>query len=97
MLWDYAELSKLAKANGGPEKLVNILIASGKRKMFPWLGAALCVGAVTTISFQNAYKHLSKKKAESEAALEIAKKKLVQGIKDYDATLADEAHSNINI
>jgi hypothetical protein len=31
MAWDYAELSKMAKANGGPEKLMDILINSGKR------------------------------------------------------------------
>ena len=34
MAWDYAELSKMAKANGGPEKLVDLLINSGKRKIF---------------------------------------------------------------
>ncbi len=31
MAWGYAELSKMAKANGGPEKLVDLLINSGKR------------------------------------------------------------------
>lgn len=41
MAWDYAELSKMAKANGGPEKLMDVLINSGKKEMFPWLGVAV--------------------------------------------------------
>lgn len=94
MAWDYAELSKMAKANGGPEKLVDVLIDSGKRKMFPWLGAAVAVGVATTIVVQEAYKYLSKKKSESDAELELAKQELIQGIKDYDATHAKE-HSDI--
>ena len=32
MAWDYAELSKMAKENGVPEKFVDLLINSGKRK-----------------------------------------------------------------
>lgn len=44
MAWDYAELSKMAKANGGPEKLMDVLINSGKRKMFPWLGVQSQLG-----------------------------------------------------
>lgn len=96
MAWDYAELSKMAKVNGGPEKLVDILIDSGKIKMFPWLGVAVAVGVVTTIAVQKAYKYLSKKKVDSDTALELAKQELIQGIKDYDATHA-EVHFNTNI
>lgn len=44
----------MAKANGGPEKLMDILTNSGKREMFPWLGVAVAVGAVTTIAVQKA-------------------------------------------
>ena len=94
MVWDYAELSKMAKANGGPEKLVDLLINSGKRKMFPWLGAAVAVGVATTVLVQKAYKYLSDKKAESNAEMELAKQELIQGIKDYDAAHA-EVHSDI--
>jgi ribosomal protein S18 acetylase RimI-like enzyme len=75
MAWDYAELSKMAKANGGPEKLMDVLINSGKREMFPWLGVA--VGDTATIT-----------------ELELAKKELIQGIKNYDAINAKE-HSDI--
>lgn len=49
MVWDYAELSKMAKENGGPEKFVDFHINSGKRKMFPWIGAAAAAGAATTV------------------------------------------------
>lgn len=94
MAWDYAELSKMAKANGGPEKLVDLLINSGKRKVFPWLGAAVVVGVATTVLVQKAYRYLSNKKAESNAEMELAKQELIQGIKDYDATHA-EVHSDI--
>lgn len=96
MAWDYAELSKMAKANGGPEKLMDVLINSGKRKMFPWLGVAVAVGATTTIAVQKAYKYLSKKKAESDIELELARKELIKGIKNYDAINAKE-HSDIII
>ena len=85
MAWDYAELSKMAKANGGPEKLVDLLINSGKRKMFPWLGVAAAVGVATTVVVQKAYKYLSDNKTESNTEMELAKQELIQGIKDYDA------------
>lgn len=91
MAWDYAELSKMAKENGGPEKFVDLLINSGKRKMFPWIGAAAAAGVATTVVFQKAYKYLSDKKAELNTAMELAKQELIQGIKDYDAT-----HNEVN-
>lgn len=95
MAWDYAELSKMAKANGGPEKLVDLLINSGKRKMFPWIGVAALFGIATTVVVQKAYKYLSK--AESNTEIELAKQKLIQGIKDYDATNAEVQPNIMNI
>lgn len=97
MAWNYAELSKRAKANGGPEKLVDLLIDSGKRKMFPWLGAAVAIGAATTVVVQKAYKYLSDKKAESDTEIKLAKQELIQGIKDYDATHAEANSDTTNI
>jgi hypothetical protein len=41
--------------------------------------------AATTIAVQKAYKYLSKKKAESDTKLELAKKELIQETKNYDA------------
>lgn len=90
MAWDYAELSKMAKASGGPEKFVDLLINSGKRKMFPWILRAFGVGIVTGIAMVvavcKAYKYISEKKSESDTEMELAKQELIQGIKDYDAT-----------
>jgi hypothetical protein len=94
MSWVYAELSKMAKANGGPEKLVDLLFNSGKRKMFRWLGVAAAVGVATTVVVQQAYKYLFDKKAESNTEMELAKQELIQVIKDYDVTHA-EVHSDI--
>ena len=84
MGWDYAELSKMAKANGGPEKLVNSLVKSGKIKMMPWVGAALVGGVMATLGIQKTIKYLTDKKEKSNAEFEIAKQELIQGIKDYD-------------
>ena len=53
---------KDGKKNGGPEKLIDLLIDSGKRKMFPWLGGAAVVGITTTMVVQKVYKYLSDKK-----------------------------------
>lgn len=94
MKWDYAELSKMAKANGGPEKFVDLLIKSGKRKMFPFIGVAAVLGVTVTLVSQKAYKYLSDKKAESNTEIELDKQELIQGIKDYDATHA-EVNSDI--
>ncbi len=90
MKWNYAVLSRMAKANGGPEKLVSLLVNSGKRKMLPWLGVALAAGVLGTIVAQKVYKYFSAKKAESPTEVELAKQELIQGIKDYDAAHAEE-------
>lgn len=85
MAWNYAELSKMAKENGGPEKFVEILINSGKKQMIPWLGVALAGGMASTLGIQKVVKYFSQKKAMSDEAVEIAKQELIQGIKDYEA------------
>ncbi|MEG1265427.1 MAG: hypothetical protein RSB81_02435 [Anaerovoracaceae bacterium] len=48
---DYAELSKMAKANGGSEKLVDVLINSGKRKMFPNI-SLINEGVISIVDFE---------------------------------------------
>ena len=85
MSWNYAELSKLAKKAGGPEKLVNILIDSGKNTMKPWLIVAALGGSAFTLVVQKIIKYFRNKKKISDAEVEAAKKELIQGIKDYDA------------
>jgi hypothetical protein len=85
MTWDYAELSKMAKKNGGPEKLVEILVKSGEKKVFPWAGVAFVVGIILTLGVQKTKRYFSQKKNISVADVELAKEELIQGIKDYDA------------
>lgn len=78
--WDYAELSHLAKMNGGPENLVKKLVDSGKIKMLPWVGVAFVGGIVVDKGIE----YLMKKKKEHDAEVEVAKQELIQGIKEYD-------------
>ncbi len=73
MAWDYAELSKLAKENGGPEKLVEILIKSGEKRVLPWVGVALAGGVVLTIGVQKIVNYFSQKNFKSNAEVESAK------------------------
>ena len=48
--WDYAKIAQLTKLWGGPKKAATILISFGT-----------ALGAITTISFQKAYKHFLSK------------------------------------
>lgn len=92
--WDYANLSKAAKAAGGPEKYVELLEQAskdaGKMEMLPWIGAA-AVGAslftAATIKVVHYFKSKMKKNGEE---IEKAKKEIMNGIKDYDNTHLDE-------
>jgi len=89
MAWDYAELSKTAKENGGPEKLVNLLVESGKKDSLPWVGVAFAGGVAITIGTQKIFNYFSQKRAAISAPkVESAKKELIQGIKNYDAAQA---------
>ena len=83
--WEYAELSHMAKLNGGPDKLVKKLINSGKLKMLPWVGVAFVGGIVVDKGLD----YLMEKKKQHDAEVEVAKQALIQGINEYDA-----AHPN---
>ena len=87
--WDYAELSKAAKAAGGPEKYVEMLERAskeaGKMEMLPWVGVA-----AATIKIVDYFK--SRKTNNLE--IEIAKEELIKGIKEYDAAHPDEEGGN---
>lgn len=85
MSWNYAELSKLAKENGGPEKLVETLVESGKKSIYPWVGVAFAGGVVLTIGIQKVVQYFKYKHEISSQAVDLAKQELIQGIKDYDA------------
>ena len=89
MAWDYAVLSKAAKAAGGPEKLVETIEAAakaqGRSEMAPLIGLAAIAATGITIGVTKLVNHFKKKKAVSQEALDQAKAELIQGIKDYDA------------
>ena len=88
--WNYANLSKLAKANGGPEELVDKLVNSGKLQMLPWIGVAFGCGIAATKLVQ----YFKQLKAKSTAELEAAKQEVIQGIKEYDAAHNEETEVN---
>ena len=67
MAWNYSELSKMAKNSGGPEKLIDILVKSGEKKVLPWVGVAFAGGIALTVGVQKAISSFSKKKAISTA------------------------------
>lgn len=91
--WDYAELSKAAKAAGGPEKYVELLeFASkneGKMEMIPWIGAAAGASLLTAASIKIVDYYKSKKKAAHNEIM-LAKEEIINGIKEYDAAHANE-------
>lgn len=102
MAWNYAELSKAAKAAGGPEKLVETIEtaakAQGKSEMAPWIGVAALAAAGVTFGITKLVNHFKAKNAESQEALNLAKAELVKGIKEYDAKHPDntDAENNTN-
>ena len=98
MAWDYAELSKAAKAAGGPEKLLDLVEAGvksighieGQATMVPLIGCAALIASVITAGAIKLNDHFKAKKAISKAAVNKAKAELIQGIKDYDAAHPEE-------
>lgn len=82
--WNYAELSKAAKAAGGPEKYVETLALASKNKgrmeMLPWL----VVTSLITIVVIKVVDYFKLKKEINQEAIETAKKEIVTGIKEYD-------------
>lgn len=102
MSWDYAELSKLAKEAGGPERFVEALSeaskAEGRAEMEPWIVAALAggtgLGVGLCIGVTKAINYFKKKRKESRDAVEAAKEKLISEIKEYDATHTDVEKSS---
>jgi len=88
--WDYAELSKAAKAAGGPEKYVELIEKASKMEMAPLIGV-VAIGAslltATTIKVVDYFKY---KKKNNAAEIKKAKEEIIKGIKEYDATHPDE-------
>lgn len=92
--WDYAELSKAAKAAGGPEKYVDMLEQAskdaGKMEMLPWLGVAAVGASLLTAATIKVVDYFKSKKKNNAAEIEKAKEEIINGIKEYDAAHPEE-------
>lgn len=85
MSWNYAELSKAAKAAGGPEALAELLVQSGKNQMVPWIAFFSVVGVGTGVCVTKAAEFFRNRRKISEQDVERAKQEIIQGINEYDA------------
>ena len=87
--WDYAELSKAAKAAGGPEKYVEMLECAsrdaGKMEMLPWVGVAAVGASLLTVAAVKVVDYFKSKKRQNQEDIEAAKQEIISGIKAYDA------------
>jgi hypothetical protein len=96
--WAYAELSKEAKAAGGPEKLVEQIVKAGKdaekKEMEPWIGIAAIGGSLLTVAIFKVVDCFKSKKKNNTAEIEKAKEEIIHGIKEYDAAHPDEEGGN---
>lgn len=90
MAWSYAELSKTAKALGGPEALTDYLIDSGKAtgrlEMLPLVLLSAAAGAACHYGVSKLLTIRKRKIAERSENEEKAKVLLIQGINEYDAS-----------
>ena len=87
--WDYAELSKAAKAAGGPEKYVEMLECAsrdaGKMEMLPCVGVAAVGASLLTVAAVKVVDFFKSKKRQNQEDIEAAKQEIIAGIKAYDA------------
>ena len=92
--WDYAELSKAAKAAGGPEKYVEMLERAsrdaGKMEMLPWVGVAAVGASLLTVAAVKVVDFFKSKKRQKQEDIEAAKQEIVEGINAYDAEHKDD-------
>ena len=91
-MWDYAKLSQLAKAKGGPDELIKTLIQRGieigTKKSQGKVGVALLGGAFLgtgiTLIIQTL---INRKPYVSEEESNAAAQELINGINEYDREL----------
>lgn len=101
MSWDYSDMSKAAKAVGGPEKYAETLIASGRQQMIPFVALGIGVaGLMAAIHFgPKIHKVITNKIAKSMVTrdeVQEAKETIVKGIKEYDQKQSGEEISDAN-
>ena len=86
--WDYAELSKVAKMAGGPEKYVEMLESAskdaGKMEILPWIGVAAVGASLLTAATIKVVDYFKAKRAQDQQAIDTAKQEIIKGIKAYD-------------
>lgn len=95
-MWDYAKLSQLAKAMGGPEELIKTITkrgitigtnrAKGKIGMAGIAGAL--IGSGITLLIQSL---INKKDQPSSVEYNAAAQELINGINEYDKMVEDSA------
>ena len=91
MSWNYAELSKLAKRYGGPEKLLEVVKAAarktGRKEMMPLVCIAFLMGVGVTKGSEKLNGFIKDRKRQSDEAEKAAKAaeiELIRGIRNYD-------------
>lgn len=102
--WNYSDVSRLAKMNGGPEMLLSKIkagsfqsgLAAGRKESLPWIAiSALIAGGVLVYEegpkLVKAVKNKINNKAVVEEA-EVAEEILIKEIKEAGA--ADEASND---
>lgn len=93
--WDYAELSKAAKAAGGPEKYVELLERTsrnaGKMDMLPWVGVAAVGASLLTAATIKVVDYFKSKNQQNQKELEAAKQEIIAGIKACDEEQKEKA------
>ncbi len=97
MSWNYAELSKTAKENGGPEKLIECFVEHGKELRtkeitHAWAISIFATAAVTaaaTLGLSKLYARFSSKQKEKEN-FEEAKETFINKVNEYDKIVSCE-------
>ena len=93
MSWNYADMSKAAKAVGGPEKYADMLVQSGRQEMYPWLVVATLASGVVTHFAPKAVAYVKEKWVSKEDAKE-AREAIINGINQYDQETSDDTSSD---
>lgn len=105
-MWPYADLSALAKSNGGPEKFVDKVFENGRKfgrkEMYPVIGGGFLCGSLITLAVQKGiqlYKD-SREYAVKEAAktkevfAEELKKEISSAPVEHDKVSEEDENGN---
>jgi hypothetical protein len=88
--WNYADLSKAAKAAGGPENYVKMLELdskkAGKIEMIPWICLSAVGSSLLTVAILKFINYYNLKKKQNQDKIEMRKEEIINGIDEFDAT-----------